>query len=124
VTEEGLSTHAPCPEIKQLIATFRSICRDGSVAEGLAALYAYESQIPEISQSKMDGLKALYGVTDPKGLSYFKVHITADVEHSRVERELLARHHDRDVTPAVSQVLDRLWGFLSGMCTRHHIACA
>ena len=31
------------PETKNLIDTFRSVCRDGSTAEGLAALYAYES---------------------------------------------------------------------------------
>src|SRR4029453_8942548 len=30
------------PETKDLIDTFRLVCRDGSTAEGLAALYAYE----------------------------------------------------------------------------------
>src|ERR1700745_2059941 len=33
------------PETKNLIDTFRSICGGGSIAESLAALYAYESQI-------------------------------------------------------------------------------
>ena len=36
------------PETKNLIDTFRAVCGDGSTAEGLAALYAYESQIPAI----------------------------------------------------------------------------
>jgi len=45
------------PETKNLIDTFRSVCGDGSIAEGLAALYAYESQIPAICESKIDGLK-------------------------------------------------------------------
>ena len=45
------------PETKNLIDTFRSVCRDGSTVEGLAALYAYESQIPSICESKIDGLK-------------------------------------------------------------------
>jgi pyrroloquinoline-quinone synthase len=40
-------------ETKSLIDTFRSVCRDGSTAEGLAALYAYESQIPAICESKL-----------------------------------------------------------------------
>src|SRR5437773_5302911 len=34
------------PETKNLIDTFRSVCGEQSTAEGLAALYAYESQIP------------------------------------------------------------------------------
>src|SRR5262249_16994501 len=45
------------PETKSLIDAFRSVCRDRSTAEGLAALYAYESQIPSICDSKIEGLK-------------------------------------------------------------------
>jgi len=44
-------------ETKNLIDTFRAVCRDRSTVEGLAALYAYESQIPAICESKIDGLK-------------------------------------------------------------------
>jgi pyrroloquinoline-quinone synthase len=47
------------PETNNLIDTFRSVCRDGSTSEGLAAIYAYESQIPEICESKIDGLKSI-----------------------------------------------------------------
>src|SRR5215471_1719877 len=77
------------PETKNLIDTFRSICRDGSTAEGLAALYAYESQIPAISESKIDGLKKHYGFADPKHYEYFTVHIEADREHAAAEQKLL-----------------------------------
>src|SRR4029077_2604818 len=52
------------PETKNLINTFRSVCADNSIAESLAALYAYESQIPSICESKIDGLKKNYGFTD------------------------------------------------------------
>src|SRR6266404_7992686 len=41
------------PETKDLIETFRSVCGGKSTAEGLAALYAYESQIPAICESKI-----------------------------------------------------------------------
>ena len=43
------------PETKNLIDTFRSVCRNGSTAEGLAALYAYESQIPGSPSPKLTG---------------------------------------------------------------------
>src|SRR5205085_7871948 len=54
------------PETAALIGTFRAVCGNGSTAEGLAALYAYESQIPSVSESKIEGLKKHYGLTNPK----------------------------------------------------------
>ncbi len=115
------------PETKNLIDAFRSVCRDGSTAEGLAALYAYESQIPAICESKVDGLKRHYGFTDPKHYEYFSVHIGADREHSAAERTMLSAHIDNHnidkVRAAAQRVLDALWEMLSGVCHRHAIAC-
>ena len=114
-------------ETKNLIDTFRSVCRDGSTAEGLAALYAYESQIPAICESKIDGLQKHYGFADPKHYEYFSVHIEADREHSAAEQRLLSAHVNDDnfksVRAAVNRVLDALWEMLSGVCHRHAIAC-
>jgi pyrroloquinoline-quinone synthase len=115
------------PETKNLIATFRAICRERSTAEGLAALYAYESQIPEICESKIDGLKKHYDFGDPKGYEYFSVHIEADREHRAAEREMLSTKIDNgnidNVRASVGHVLDALWDMLSGVCRRHAIAC-
>ena len=60
------------PETAALIDTFRSVCSNGATAEGLAALYAYESQIPAVSESKIDGLKKHYGFDDREGLRVFQ----------------------------------------------------
>ena len=115
------------PETKNLIDSFRSVCRDSSTAEGLAALYAYESQIPAICESKIDGLKKHYGFADPKHYEYFSVHIEADREHSAAERKLLGGYVDNrnfeSVRASVNRVLDALWEMLSGVCRRHAIAC-
>src|SRR5438552_16700917 len=51
-----MAVAARTPEVADAIAEFRRSTHDGSVAEGLAALYAYESQIPEVSKSKREGL--------------------------------------------------------------------
>ena len=115
------------PETKNLIDTFRSVCGNGSTAEGLGALYAYESQIPAICESKIDGLKRRYGFADPKHYEYFTVHLEADREHSAAEREMLETHvNERNfesVRASVNRVLDALWEMLSGVCRRHAIAC-
>ena len=114
-------------ETTDLIDIFRQACRDGSTAEGLAALYAYESQIPEICESKIDGLKKHYGFTSPEHYQYFTVHIEADREHSATERKLLSGYIDDrnfgSVKVSVNLVLDALWEVLSGVCRRHAIAC-
>lgn len=115
------------PETRNLIDTFRSICGNGSTAEGLVALYAYESQIPAICESKIDGLKKHYRVTDPKHYEYFSVHIEADREHSAAERKMLRAYIDNNnfesVKESVNRVLNALWQMLSGVCRRHAIAC-
>ena len=114
-------------ETKNLIGTLRSVCGERSTAEGLAALYAYESQIPAICESKIDGLKKHYGFTDPKHYEYFSVHIEADREHSAVERKMLSTYIDDqnidNVRASAQHVLEALWKMLSGVCRRHAIAC-
>jgi pyrroloquinoline-quinone synthase len=127
VAEEEIATTSKEPETTELIDTFRSMCGQRSTAEGLAALYAYESQIPEICESKIDGLKKHYGFTDPEHYRYFTVHIEADREHSAAEREMLGANVSErnlpEVRNSVAHVLDALWNMLSGVCRRHAIAC-
>jgi len=114
-------------ETSNLIDTFRSVCAKGTTAEGLAALYAYESQIPAVSESKIKGLVENYGVSEPRDYEYFSVHVEADREHAAAERQMLTEHVNDDnassVTAAVDRVLNALWEMLSGVCRRHAIAC-
>ena len=127
VAQDNAKNAEKWPETKKLIETFRSICRDGSTAEGLAALYAYESQIPAICESKIDGLKKHYGFNKPEHYQYFSVHIEADREHSAAERRMLDAYLNEQnfesVKRSVNRVLDALWKMLSGVCRRHAIAC-
>jgi len=115
------------PETANLISTFRDICRKHDTVEGLAALYAYESQIPAVSESKIDGLVKHYGFTDSRSYQYFSVHIEADREHAAAERALLDKHvgqsHPPSLRDVVERILDALWEMLSGVCRRHAIAC-
>ena len=114
------------PETKNLIGTFRSVCQGGATPEGLAVLYAYESQIPAICESKIEGLKKHYGFSNPKHYEYFSVHIQADREHSMAERDMLGSriedHNFEKVSVSVDRVLSALWEMLSGVCRRHAVA--
>jgi len=81
VSEEQIAASNSLPGSKRVVAKFREICANRSVAEAVAALYAYEAQVPEIATTKIDGLKKFYGITGPKGLAYFEVHEEADKAH-------------------------------------------
>lgn len=126
-TQEEMESHVPCMEIQNLIQAFCSICKERSTVEGLAALYAYESQIPSICISKIEGLKQHYGLKDPAAWRYFSVHITADEEHAQTQRELINVHISSkqytDAQNAANQILDALWNFLSHMSHKYQIAC-
>jgi pyrroloquinoline-quinone synthase len=104
------------PETQNLIDTFARLSTR-SYAAGLGALYAYESQLPEVSASKIAGLSG-YGVTDERTIRFFRVHGEADVEHSAVCRELLDRlgpEERADAIAAGEELTEALWTFLSGV---------
>jgi pyrroloquinoline-quinone synthase len=104
-------------ETRALIETFRKLSRR-SYAAGLGALYAYESQFPAVASAKTEGLIDRYGISDEATLRFFRVHEGADVEHSRVCRQLLDRlpEAEREEAVAAGEELARaLWNFLSGV---------
>ena len=98
-----------------------------SYAEGLASLYTYERQIPEIAETKIRGLKKFYGVSSKKGLEFFEAHKAADVIHRRECEKLLDSLTEEEKSKAekASVLTARyLWNFLSGMTTKHKIQVA
>ena len=104
-------------ETLDLIDTFRRLSRR-SYASGLGALYAYESQFPGVASAKIEGLIERYGITDEETLRFFRVHESADVEHSRVCRELLDRlpqEQREEAVAAGEELAEALWNFLSGV---------
>jgi pyrroloquinoline-quinone synthase len=104
-------------ETRGLIETFRKLSRR-SYASGLGALYAYESQFPSVASAKIEGLIERYDVRDEETLRFFRVHEGADVEHSRVCRELLDRLPQGEREEAIAageELAGALWNFLSGV---------
>ena len=98
-----------------------------SYAEGLASLYTYERQIPEIAETKIRGLKNFYGVTSKEGLEFFEAHKAADVIHRKECEKLLDALTEEEKVKAekASMLTARyLWNFLSGMSTKHKIHAA
>jgi len=117
LSRDEVQAGSPNESTATLIASMRSLAREGALHEGLAALYAYESQIPAVAKAKIAGLAQFYGMDAP---AFFSVHEEADVHHSATSRELLNRLCDDDAKvaqaeAATGRVLDALYGFLDSV---------
>jgi pyrroloquinoline-quinone synthase len=118
VTTETLDAAEPLSAIRQLVATYRQLAETASPEEAVAALYAYEAQVPEISTEKRNGLEKFYGLTDAKAVAYFSVHEEADVRHRAAWRDWLATRPDKSnakMLAAAERGLTALWAALDAV---------
>ena len=108
----------PMPATVALIETFKGLTWR-TWSEGLAALYAYEAQVPEVATTKMKGLKQFYGVTSDRALMFFKVHESADVAHRESEEKIfnekVPASREDAVVAAGKSAARALLTFLDGM---------
>ena len=119
-SEDAVRAQELNAETQALIDTFRTLSRR-SYPSGLGALYAYESQFPAVASAKIEGLIDRYGIRNEETLRFFRVHGSADVEHSSVCRSLLDRLPEEEKTEAVAageELAGALWNFLSGVEAR------
>ncbi len=118
-----LRGHKPSQEIAGLTSFFHQTASQGAPEEALAAFYAYESQVPRVARAKERGLRENYGA-DEKTRAYFTLHKTADVHHSQVWREQLAKllesHPDRaeKALDTAENAAKALWRALDGIEAR------
>ena len=79
----GLSkTCKAVSDLGELMNTFDS---------GACAMYAFEKEIPKISQTKLDGLAQFYKMTNNDATEYFKLHTEADIRHAASWRFILEK---------------------------------
>jgi len=112
--------HRPLPAIKRLLSFFHRAAHQGTPEEALATFYAYESQVPRVAQEKARRLEHMYGA-DVKTRRYFTLHTTADVYHSRVWQQHLAKQLESN-PQAAEKALESgeaaakaLWNALDGI---------
>jgi pyrroloquinoline-quinone synthase len=75
-------TRKAVSDLNELMDTF-----DG----GACAMYAFEKEIPKISQTKLDGLAEFYAITSNEATEYFKLHTEADIRHAASWRNILEK---------------------------------
>ncbi len=119
-TRENVNDTVAIKETQELVDTFMKLSKEQRYHIGLAALYCYESMVPEVAENKIEGLKKFYGIDDENTLKFFTVHIHADKWHREVVRKLIAELNDNEerqaeTLSAVKEALHALNNFLSGI---------
>jgi pyrroloquinoline-quinone synthase len=118
VERAGVTTAEWNAASRALVDTYLAVSTAGPVAAGVAAVYAYERQVPQVARAKIDGLRAHYGIVDGPALAFFETHAVLDVEHSEAERRIVADlgpGHEDAVLEATEAALDAWWGFLTAV---------
>lgn len=90
VSRNDLVNYAGADKTNAAVAKMMGLA-SASFEEAVAAMYAYEMELPKISRSKIDGLKKFYGMDSEDATKYFEIHEEADVRHAQVWREILQK---------------------------------
>lgn len=122
-SRERVLNDAPLPETAFMVDKFYELA-ERDWRDGLCALYAYEYQVPEVSKSKIEGLKKFYDISDEKTLEFFTAHQVYDVGHSQQVANLIEQYVEPErAEKATREAAQALWGFLDGMCKVSGIHC-
>ena len=124
LSREDVKTTTPRKAIRSVVDTFQALSK-ASYPQAMGAIYAYESQVPEIAHSKIEGLKRHFSFVDERSLSFFEVHKVADVEHRDTILaliEALPADQKSEAKKAADRACRILWDFLSDVSVES--ACA
>ncbi len=89
VSEDELTSYTGLTKTREAVSDLNELMNtyDG----GVCAMYAFEKEIPKISQTKLDGLAEFYGITSNEATEYFKLHTEADIRHAASWRNILEK---------------------------------
>lgn len=131
VNREDVKNAELLPSTEQSVAQLKALTRSDDYRKGMAALFAYETQIPEVARTKREGLKSFYEIMDERPISFFRVHEGIDVLHQQVESRILSEQcktpgEKEMAIDAATESAKALWLFLDGVYDaylRSHEVC-
>jgi len=89
IPENEIEKYQGLDKTRQAVTMLSSLM--GTYEGGACAMYAFEKEIPKISQIKLDGLAEFYGISSEEATQYFKLHTEADIRHAAVWRKILEK---------------------------------
>jgi pyrroloquinoline-quinone synthase len=84
--------------------------------QGMAVAWAFEAQSPQVSETKLEGLRAHYGIDADSGGQYFAIHARRDVDHRQELAAMIETSPDGDAPVAAADAaLAALWDVLTSV---------
>ena len=87
ISEQELTSYSGLEKTKKAVSDLSSLMN--TFEGGSCAMYAFEKEIPKISQTKLDGMAQFYGMINDEATEYFKLHTEADIRHAAAWRNIL-----------------------------------
>jgi len=87
ISEDELVSYSGTSKTREAVSDLNELMN--TYEGGACAMYAFEKEIPKISQTKLDGLKEFYGLTNDEATEYYKLHTEADIRHTASWRHIL-----------------------------------
>ncbi|HYH28285.1 MAG TPA: CADD family putative folate metabolism protein [Actinomycetota bacterium] len=115
VSRDEVRTAEPNAATERLLQTYDRTSGSGNVAAGVAAVYAYEQQVPRVAEKKIAGLRDHFGVDASDTLAFFRLHQGLDEEHAAAEAKIIEELGSEDREPVLASAqaaLDAWWAFL------------
>ena len=89
ISEDELTSYTGLAKTRKAVSDLNELMN--TFEGGACAMYAFEKEIPKISQTKLDGLAEFYGMTNHEATEYFKLHTEADIRHAASWRNILEK---------------------------------
>ncbi|MEK0346223.1 MAG: iron-containing redox enzyme family protein, partial [Nitrosopumilus sp.] len=89
VSEDELTSYTGLTKTRNAVSDLNELMN--TYEGGACAMYAFEKEIPKISQTKLDGLAEFYKMTSDEATEYFKLHTEADIRHTISWRNILKK---------------------------------
>ena len=89
ISEDELISYSGLDKTKKAVSDLSSLMN--TFDSGACAMYAFEKEIPKISQTKLDGLSEFYQIKSDNATEYFKLHTEADIRHTASWRNILEK---------------------------------
>ena len=87
ISEDELTKYEGLEKTKKAVSDLGELMN--TYVGGSCAMYAFEKEIPKISQTKLDGMAKFYGMSNDDATEYFKLHTEADIRHAAAWRGIL-----------------------------------
>lgn len=90
ISESELVNYMGLPKTRQAVDELGYLMSAAGFDAGAVAMYAFEKEIPKVSQTKLDGLESFYGIVDNKRATrYFELHTEADIRHAALWQRII-----------------------------------